>query len=106
MRAVYGLQVRPYQLQRHERGRHVELVPNERAVLTQVLDLFLEASVRVHRFKKLSSHWPQAHYDAFRAGFDGLVEKGFIAKSADEHLFSITNAGMKAFLQLETAEAQ
>ena len=84
----------------------MELVPNERAVLKQVLDLFLEASLRIHRFSALSSRWPQAHYEACRAGFDGLVEKGFIAKSADEQLFSITNAGMKAFLQIETAEAQ
>ena len=83
----------------------MELVPNERAVLRQVLDLFLEASVRVHRFTTLSSRWPQAHYEAYRAGFDGLVEKGVIAKSADERLFSVTNAAMKAFLQIETAEA-
>jgi hypothetical protein len=74
----------------------MELVPGERAVLTQIRDLFLEASVRTYRLNILTQRWPAIHYDAYRAGYAGLVSKGLIAKSADEVYFSITNAGMKA----------
>jgi len=83
----------------------VELVPNERAVLKQVLDLFLEASVRILPINALTSRWQQADYEAYRAGYDGLARKALIAKSADERQFCIMNAGMKAFLQIEVAEA-
>jgi hypothetical protein len=78
------------------KGANVELIPSERAVLRQVLDLFLEASLRTHRFSALSSRWPSAHYQAYRQGFDGLVRKGLIAKTEDEQSFSITNAALKA----------
>jgi hypothetical protein len=74
----------------------MELIPSERAVLSQVRDIFLEASVRTHRFTALTSRWPAAHYEAFRGGFDGLVKKGLLIRSDDERLFCITNAGLKA----------
>ena len=74
----------------------MELIPSERAVLRQIRDLFLEASLRTYRLGALTSRWPPLHYEAYRGGYAGLVKKGFIAKSADEQLFSITNAGMKA----------
>ena len=76
----------------------MELVPNERAVLRQIRDLFLEASVRTYRLNILTSRWPATHYDAYRGGYAGLVSKGLIAKSSDEQFFSITNAGMKAMI--------
>lgn len=76
----------------------MELIPSERAVLKQIRDLFLEASVRTYRLGALTSRWPPLHYEAYRGGYAGLVQKGFIAKSADEQLFSITNAGMKAIV--------
>jgi hypothetical protein len=34
----------------------------------------------------------------YRGGFDGLVKKGLLAKSANEQLFSITNAALKAMV--------
>jgi hypothetical protein len=74
----------------------VDLIPSERAVLRQIRDLFLEASVRTYRLNVLTSRWPVTHYDAYRGGYAGLLSKGLIAKSADELCFSITNAGMKA----------
>ncbi len=73
----------------------MELIPSERTVLTQIRDLFLEASVRTYRLNVLTSRWPPIHYDAYRGGFVGLVKKGLIAKSPDEQSFSITNMGMK-----------
>lgn len=76
----------------------MELIPSERAVLRQVRDLFLEASVRTYRMNMLTSRWPATHYDAYRGGYLGLVKKGLISASADERLFSITNAGMKAMV--------
>jgi hypothetical protein len=76
----------------------MELVPSERAVLRQIRDLFLEASVRTYRLNTLTSRWPASHYDAYRGGYAGLVSKGLIAKSPDEQCFSITNAGMRAML--------
>jgi hypothetical protein len=76
----------------------MELVPSERAVLRQIRDLFLEASVRTYRLNALTARWPVSHYDAYRSGYAGLVSKGLIAKSSDEQAFSITNAGMKAML--------
>jgi hypothetical protein len=74
----------------------MELIPSEQAVLRQVRDMFVEASVRTHRFTVLSSRWPAAHYEAFRAGFDGRVKKGLLTKTQDERLFCITAAGLKA----------
>jgi hypothetical protein len=74
----------------------VELVPGERAVLRQVRDLFLEASVRTYRLNMLTSRWPATHYEAYERGYVGLVKRGFISASAANGLFSITNAGMKA----------
>jgi hypothetical protein len=76
----------------------MELVPNERAVLRQIRDLFLEASVRTYRLNILTSRWPATHYDAYRGGYAGLVSKGLISSSSDEQFFSITNAGMKAMI--------
>jgi hypothetical protein len=76
----------------------MELIPSERAVLAQIRDLFLEASVRTYRLSVLTARWPATHYDAYRGGYAGLAKKGFIAKSFDEQLFSITNAGIKAML--------
>jgi hypothetical protein len=73
----------------------MELIPSERAVLSQIRDLFLEASVRTYRLNLLTSRWPPIHYDAYRGGYVGLVNKGLIAKSSDEQFFSITNTGMK-----------
>ena len=67
-------------------------------MLTQIRDLFLEASVRTYRLTVLTARWPVLHYDAYRGGYVGLVRKGLIAKSADGQLFSITNAGMKAMV--------
>jgi hypothetical protein len=74
----------------------MELIPSERAVLRQVRDLFLEASVRTYRLNILTMRWPPTHYEAYRAGYAGLVKRGFISASANNGLFSITNAGMKA----------
>jgi len=76
----------------------MELIPNERVVLKQVLNLFLEASIRTYRFNALSSRWPHTRYEAYREGFDGLVKKGLIATSKNEQMFSITNAGLKAMM--------
>lgn len=74
----------------------MDLIPSERAVLTQIRDLFLEASVRTYRLTILTARWPAKHYEAYRAGYVGLATKGLIVRSSDEQLFSITNAGMKA----------
>lgn len=76
----------------------MELVPSERAVLRQVRDLFLEASVRTYRLNALTSRWPPLHYQAYELGFVGLVKRGFINASSDQRFFSITNAGMKALV--------
>ena len=76
----------------------MELIPSEQAVLRQVRDLFLEASLRTYRFTLLASRWPADHYQAYRGGFDGLVNKGLITKSANEQSFSITNNGLKAMV--------
>lgn len=81
----------------------MELIPSERAVLGQIRDIFLEASLRTYRLTVLTSRWPVLHYDAYRSGYAGLVGKGLIARSADGQLFSITNAGMKAMGQARVA---
>ena len=75
-----------------------ELVPSERAVLTQIRDLFLEASTRTFRLNVLSSRWPPTHYGSYSAGYAGLASKGLIAKSLDQRFFTLTNAGLKALL--------
>jgi hypothetical protein len=74
----------------------MDLMPSERAVLGQIRDLFLEASVRTYRLSALSGRWPVIHFDAYRFGFSGLVSKGLITQSLDRTQFSITNAGLKA----------
>jgi hypothetical protein len=76
----------------------MELIPSERAVLSQIRDLYLEASVRTYRVNILTQRWPVTHFDAYRGGYAGLVSKGLIAKSEDERFFSITNAGLKAMV--------
>ena len=76
----------------------MDLTPSERAVLAQIRDLFLEGSVRSYRFSVLTGRWPVTHYDAYRSGFVGLVEKGLIAKGFKEQSFNITNAGMRAMV--------
>jgi hypothetical protein len=74
----------------------MELVPSERAVLTQIRDLFREASVRTYRLNMLTARWPALHFEAYRQGYVGLATKGLIVRSSDQQLFSITNAGMEA----------
>ena len=76
----------------------MDLIPSERAVLTQIRDLFLEASSRTFRLNVLSSRWPPTHYPAYSAGYSGLVSKGLIQRSLDARFFSITNAGLKAMV--------
>jgi hypothetical protein len=76
----------------------MELIPSERAVLTQIRDLFLEASRRTFRLNVLSSRWPPTHYAAYNAGYAGLVSKGLIAKSLDQQFFKLTTAGLKAMI--------
>lgn len=74
----------------------MELIPSERAVLRQIRDLFVEASLRTYRFTVLTSRWPATHYDAYQGGYLGLLKKGLIAGSANDQFFSITNAGISA----------
>ena len=76
----------------------MELIPSERAVLRQIRDLFLEASVRTYRLNLLTQRCPVTHYDAYRAGYAGLVSKGLIQHSPDEQFFSITNTGLRAMI--------
>lgn len=77
----------------------MELIPSERAVLKQIRDLFRDASIQTCRLTVLASRWPPTHYDAYRAGYSGLVNKGIIAKSDDEQSFSITSTGMEVIGQ-------
>ena len=76
----------------------IELIPSERAVLSQVRDIFLEGSIRTYRLNVLTARWPVTHFDAYRAGFAGLVRRGWLEPSPDERFFSITNAGLRAML--------
>jgi hypothetical protein len=76
----------------------LNLVPSERAVLSQIRDLFLEATARTYRLALLTARWPALHYDAYRSGYSGLINKGLISGSVDGPVFTITNAGMKAML--------
>jgi hypothetical protein len=76
----------------------MDLIPSERAVLRQIRDLFLESSVRTYRLNLVAGRWPAIHYDAYRAGFAGLVSKGLLASSGDGLAFTITNAGLKAMI--------
>jgi hypothetical protein len=77
----------------------MNLIPSERAVLRQIRELVLEASVRTHRLNVLSCRWPALHYGVYLAGYVGLARKGLIAKSRDERYFSVTSAGLKAMAQ-------
>jgi hypothetical protein len=77
----------------------MELIPSERAVLKQIRDLFREASMRTYQLTVLASRWPPTHYDAYRTGYSGLVDKGIIEKSDDEQWFSITSTGMEVIGQ-------
>ena len=79
-------------------GVCMELVPSERAVLRQIRDLYLEASVRTYRVNVLTRLWPVTHFEAYRAGYAGLVSKGLIQKSSDELSFSITTSGLQAMV--------
>jgi hypothetical protein len=74
----------------------MDLTPSELAVLTQLRDLFLEASVRTYQMSRLTSRWPATHYDAYRGGYVRLLKKGFISASSDKRFFTITNAGLRA----------
>ena len=74
----------------------MDLIPSERAVLTLIRMLFLEASTRTHQVTALRARWPVLHVPAYNGGYIGLLEKGLIAGSADSQSFSITNAGLKA----------
>jgi hypothetical protein len=76
----------------------LNLIPSERAVLGQIRDLFLEATARSYRLALLTARWPALHYDAYRGGYSGLIDKGLIAGSVDGQVFHITNAGLKAML--------
>ena len=76
----------------------MDFTPSERAVLAQIRDLFLEASVRSYRLSILTGRWPVTHFDAYRNGFEGLVSKGLLAKGFNEQSFNITNAGLRAMV--------
>ena len=70
------------------------LIPSERAVLMQVRDLFQEATARTYRLTALMSRWPHVHFDAYRAGYAGLIQKGLLVSSADGQIFTITPRGL------------
>jgi hypothetical protein len=74
----------------------MDLIPSERAVLRQIRNLLLQASMRSHRLNELTCRWPARHYGVYLAGYVGLARKGLIAKSSDERTFSVTNAGLRA----------
>ena len=76
----------------------MNLVPSERAVLSQIRDLFIEATSRSYRLALLTARWPARHYEAYRSGYSGLIDKGLISGSVDGPVFTITNAGLKAML--------
>jgi hypothetical protein len=76
----------------------LNLVPSERAVLSQIRDLFIEATSRTYRLALLTARWPARHYEAYRSGYSGLIDKGLISGSVDGPVFTITNAGLKAML--------
>lgn len=76
----------------------LNLVPSERAVLGQIRDLFIEATTRTYRLALLTARWPALHYDAYRSGYSGLIQKGLIVGPPDGPEFTITNAGLKAML--------
>lgn len=76
----------------------MDLTADERAVLRQVQDLFGEASVTSYRLASLMSRWPASHREAYRIGFDGLVQKGLLIQRPGEQLFSITSAGLRAMV--------
>jgi hypothetical protein len=74
----------------------MELIPSERAVLSIIRTLFLEASTRTHRVTVLRSRWPALHSDAYDSGYGSLIRKGLIALSPDGQHFSVTTAGLRA----------
>ena len=79
------------------------LIPDERAVLGQIRDIFLEASVRSYRLSALMTRWPVLHFEAYRDAYAGLIGKGLVSSSADGQVFTITNAGLKTMLWLSHA---
>jgi hypothetical protein len=76
----------------------IKLVPSEQAVLKQIRMLLLESSTRTRTYPVtlLRSRWPALHSEAYNGGYLGLIKRGFIATSADDQIFSITNAGLAA----------
>ena len=72
----------------------MDLTPGERAVLAQIRVLYKEAG-RDQQVKALTMQWPQTHYDTYRTGYAGLVEKHLL-QYLDAQRFRITDLGLSA----------
>ena len=72
----------------------MELTPGEKAVLAQIRVLYKEAG-RDQQVKALTMQWPQTHYETYRSGYAGLVEKQLLA-GLDAQRFRITDRGLSA----------
>lgn len=72
----------------------MDLTPGERAVLAQIRVLYKEAG-RDQQVKALTMQWPQTHYETYRAGYAGLVEKHLL-QYLDAQRFRITDQGLSA----------
>ena len=72
----------------------MELTPGEKAVLAQIRVLYKEAG-RDQQVKALTMQWPQTHYETYRSGYAGLVEKQLL-EGLDAQRFRITDRGLSA----------
>lgn len=72
----------------------MDLTPGEKAVLAQIRVLYKEAG-RDQQVKALTMQWPQTHYETYKTGYAGLVEKQLL-QGLDAQRFRITDRGLTA----------
>lgn len=73
----------------------MDLTPGERAILSQLRQLYAGSSNRAHPMTAVTCHWPAVHYEAYRSSFSGLIGKRLVQPEANGQMVRLTAAGFE-----------
>ena len=71
----------------------MELTPGERAMLSQLRELYVATSKKEHALGAITSQWPAMHVEAYKGVLRGLVDKKLLEARDKGRSVRITDAG-------------
>ena len=74
----------------------MELTPGERAILSQLRDLYTSTTKLEHPLQTITSQWLPPVFEAYKGVLSGLVAKGFLRATNKGRAVEITAEGLKA----------